>query len=460
MALAVFVAVLAEIVDRRLPLLEILCSGRRPFIVADSAPALRDRIGDRCGLACRVVGRELAGLEARGFLRLGKFPNRRVRLELQPVAFGWPADDFERRRMALERRLERRYAPVPLAVIGRYTPAETATLVRIIAAAGVGLFERAIAGERIVVHVSEQDLAAETDVSARTVRRALDRLEADGLVTRTNLGREGIAVELRHALLNQPAQTSVDADQLRTFPTKDSANEDISDAALMHARSVFSEKEENLSKVAVPGLDRLAYWALYGALARLAAVNGTTTPSHRARARRAALVLALASADTGRVAAIGAAVSRLGESFSFERIVDRALMELRTVKERCASEAQFEAQTSVNSECSLCHGLKYVLADGVTVGCPHDLDRVRDWAVSRGWSLVNSPSGQVILECADSAIVLDETIAKTTDEDAVQPDLEDFGQDGERRAIQAGGARLLLDVLARRRDRLEETNSA
>src|SRR5262249_37458645 len=98
-SLAVFIAVLAQIVDAGLTLLEILSSGRRPFLVADSATALRDRVGTRCSHARRVVARELAELEARGFLRLGKLRSRRVRLEVQPAAFGWQEDDFERRRV-------------------------------------------------------------------------------------------------------------------------------------------------------------------------------------------------------------------------------------------------------------------------------------------------------------------------------------------------------------------------
>lgn len=450
-SLAVFIAVLAEIVDASLPLLEILSSGRRPFLVADSATALRDRIGARCGLTRRVVARELAELEACGFLRLGKLRNRRVRLEVQPVAFGWPEDDFERRRLARAGRLERRYAPVPLALVGRYTPSETATLVRVVAAAGVGLFERAGAGERIVVHISEQELAAQIRVNPRTVRRALDRLEADGLVTRTSLGRDGVAVELRPELLGRTAEAHERAEVSRTIPTCEAAKEDISDAALMHARSAFPDKEEPEREAAARGIDRPRYGAIYGILVGLAAIGGITTGSLRARARRVALTLTLAGADPDYIAAAGAATLRQTGSLPLECVADRVLDDLRTVGTREASEAQFRATEEVGPECGLCEGIDHLVADGVAVGCPHDLERVQGWAAARRWSLVTSPHGHVIVERDVEVAALYEPATQPVDEFAALLASEDAAEEDERRAVNAEGARLLLDVLARRR---------
>lgn len=444
-------AVLAELVDASLPLLEILSSGRRPFLVANSAAELRDRLGARCGLARRVVARELSGLESHGFVRLGKLRNRRMRLEVQPTAFGWPEDDFERRRAARERRLERRYAPVPLALVGPYTPAETATLVRILASAGVGLFERIGAGERIVVHVSEQYLAAEIRVSPRTVRRALDRLEAGGMVTRTSLGRDGIAIELRPALLGAVPEGADDGQTSGTFPTGDSPNQDISDPALMHARSAFSEREENSSEAAARGVDRVRYGAIYGALIGIVAISQITTDALRARARRAALVLAMAGADADQVAAVGAAVVRETGSLPLERVADRLLDDLRRAAARETTESQFRGPDKARPQCSLCDGLSHIVADGVAVGCPHDLERVRDWATARGWSIVSSPSGKTVLEIVVEVALPDEPTVQPIEELVSRSESDVATREDERRAVNAAGVRQLLDVLARRR---------
>jgi hypothetical protein len=458
-SLSVFVAVLAEIVDASLPLLDILSSGRRPFLVAASAPELRDRIGARCGLARRVVARELGGLEAHGFIKLGKLRNRRLRLEVQPGAFGWPDDDFERRRIAGAGRLERRYAPVPLALVGRYTPAETAILVRVLVAAGVGLFERVGAGERIVVHIAERELAAEAHVSPRTVRRALDRLEADGMVARTSLGREGIAVELQPALLNPAANPQGNDSAPRTIPTGDPVKEDISDPALMHARSALPEREENSSEVAARGVDRLRYGAIYGALVGLAAVSSITTLSLRARARRAALTLALAGADPDHVAVVGATSTRQVSSLPLETVANRVLDEIRNVKVREAAEAQFRAPEEPGPECGLCDGLSHLIANGIAIGCPHDLERVQSWAVARRWSHVGSPSGKVILE-RDVEVSRPEAMSPQPEELFPPPDSTARAEEDERRALNTAGANLLLVVLARVREQQQRLNSA
>jgi len=238
----------------------------------------------------------------------------------------------------------------------------------------------------------------------------------------------------------------------QTISTGDLVKEDISDPALMHARSALSEREENPSEVAARGVDRVRYGSIYGVLAGLAAVSGITTPALRARARRVALTLALAGADPDRVAAVGAVSTRQVGSLPIEIVANRVLDELRSGETRGAAEAQFRAPEEARPECGLCDGLSHLIADGIAIGCPHNLERVQSWAAARRWAYVGSPTGKVIHEREVGASRPEATSPPLPEEIAMQSDSEPPAESDERRALNTAGAKLLLEVLAKVRE--------
>lgn len=415
-ALAVYAGLLADRLDRGIPVLRILASGGRPYVAGATADVCR-AIGAHCGLGERVVRRELATLERAGLITSSE-KKRRIRIELRASAWGWPDEDLERQRAGRAKRLARRYVPLPVAPLETSSPAEIAVLAHVLAAVGVGVYDRLAAGERVAVRVTEREIATKARVTDRTVRRALAKLESDNVIRRTPLGRGGIAIELTLGGRDQDQHAGCPPGETRTSTAATDEKADICGESLTCARTDSPETEglgetEGARERAAARSVRLSAAAIYGAL--LAAVLcgvRVTTGGQRARLRRAALTCALGGATPELVAAIGAQTGReRGEPPSPElvaaRVLERLALERLRGAERRRAAPPPECRPAPAQHCEHCRAddaASVLLADGEPFPCPHNLEaitsRAEGIARSRGTTLrrVTTRDGRVLVD--------------------------------------------------------------
>lgn len=168
---------------------------RRPYdrLAAGELLLCTPRLNLLAAFAClseRSTKRALRTLEERRFIvRSG------TQIELLPHIF----EGSEL--MTGRSRHRRHYVPIPRALDGRLAPVDRAVVTLLLSRLGTGIFERALAGERLSTELPAHTIAASLAVSQWTVYRAIRRLERCAILRCHRRGRAGYALELDRSVL-------------------------------------------------------------------------------------------------------------------------------------------------------------------------------------------------------------------------------------------------------------------